>query len=118
MGAAPSVRFNPIGNYLTYNPFDREYYINRLNAEAGASRRALGNSGLGSGARAAAILAGDNNYLNQLGSLARQAEEFNLAQRQQVEGFNRATNQYNSEGALEADIANAENRLKTSNLII
>lgn len=64
----------------------------------------------------AAVLAGDNNYLNQLGSLARQAEEYNLAQRQQVETFNRATNQYNSEGALKADIANAENRLKTANL--
>lgn len=113
---APSVRFNPIGNYLTYTPFDRNYYINRLNAEAGASRRALSNSGMSSGARAAAILAGDNNYLNQLGSLARQAEEYNLAQRQQVENFNRATNQYNSEGALKADIANAENRLKTANL--
>lgn len=118
MGSAPSVRFNPIGNYLAYNPFDREYYINRLNAEAGASRRALANSGMGSGARAAAILAGDNNYLNQLGSLARQSEEYNLAQRQQVEQFNRATNQYNSEGALKADIVNAGNRLKTSNLII
>lgn len=116
LGAAPSVRFNPIGNYLTYNPFDRDYYINRLSAEAGASRRALSNSGMSSGARAAAILAGDNNYLNQLGSLARQAEEYNLAQRQQVENFNRATNQYNSEGALKADIANAENRLKTANL--
>lgn len=116
LGAAPSVRFNPIGNYLTYNPFDRDYYINRLNAEAGASRRALSNSGMSSGARAAAILAGDSNYLNQLGSLARQAEEYNLAQRQQVENFNRATNQYNSEGALKADIANAENRLKTANL--
>lgn len=116
LGADPSVRFNPIGNYLTYNPLDRDYYINRLNAEAGASRRALSNSGMSPGARAAAILAGDNNYLNQLGSLARQAEEYNLAQRQQVENFNRATNQYNSEGALKADIANAENRLKTANL--
>lgn len=116
MGAAPSVRFNPIGNYLTYNPFDRDYYINRLNASAGASRRAIGNSGGSAGQRMAAVLAGDNNYLNQLGSLARQAEEYNLAQRQQVETFNRATNQYNSEGALKADIANAENRLKTANL--
>lgn len=118
VGAAPSVRFNPIGNYLTYKPFDRDYYINKLNAQAGASRRLLSNSGMSPGARAAAILAADNNYLNQLGSLARQAEEYNLAQRQQVENFNRATNQYNSEAALKADIANAGNRLKTSNLIL
>lgn len=116
MSTAPSVRFNPIGNYLTYNPFDRDYYINKMNSEAGASRRAIGNSGGSAGARMAAVLAGDNNYLNSLGTLARQAEEYNLAQRQQVENFNRATNQYNSEGSLKADIANAENRLKTANL--
>lgn len=117
MGAAPSVRFNPIGNYLTYRPFDRDYYINKMNAEAGASRRALLNTSGGNRATAmAGILGADNNYLNQLGMLARQAEEYNLAQRQQVETFNRATNQYNSEGALKADIANAENRLKTANL--
>lgn len=117
MGAAPSVRFNPIGNYLTYKPFDRDYYTNKMSAEAGATRRALlQNAGMNRGAGMAAILATDNNAQNQLGSLARQAEEYNLAQRQQVETFNRATNQYNSEGALKADIANAENRLKTANL--
>ncbi len=106
-GTYQPVRFNPIGNYLTYRPFDRDYYINKMNAEAGASRRALLDTSGGNRATAAAgILAADNNYLNQIGSLARQAEEYNLAQRNQVEEFNRGTNTTNSQGFLQADIAN------------
>lgn len=108
-GAYRPVRYRPIGNYLTYRPFDRDYYINKMNAEAGASRRALMNTSGGNRATAmAGILGADNNYLNQLGMLARQAEEYNLAQRQQVEEFNRATNIQNSQGFLQADMANQE----------
>lgn len=108
-GAYRPVRYRPIGNYLTYRPFDRDYYINKMNAEAGASRRALMNTSGGNRAAAmAGILGADNNYLNQLGVLARQAEEYNLAQRQQVEEFNRATNIQNSQGFLQADMANQE----------
>lgn len=101
------VEFNPIGNYLGYTPFDRNFYINKLNAESGATRRAaLQNAGLNRGAGMAAILAADANAQNSLGQLARQAEEYNLAQRQKVEDFNRATNITNSQGMLQADIAN------------
>lgn len=106
-GSYQPVRFKPIGNYLTYRPFDRDYYINKMNAEAGASRRMIANTSGGNRATAmAGILAADNNYLNQLGTLARQAEEYNLAQRQQVEDFNRTTNTTNSQGFLQADMAN------------
>lgn len=106
-GTYQPVRFKPIGNYLTYRPFDRNYYINKMNAEAGASRRAILNTASGNRATAmAGILAADNNYLNQLGNLARQGEEYNLAQRQQVENFNRGTNTTNSQGFLQADMAN------------
>lgn len=106
-GIYQPVKFNPIGNYLTYRPFDRDYYINKMNAEAGAARRSLLNTSGGNRATAmAGILAADNNYLNQIGSLSRQAEEYNLAQRQQVEDFNRATNTTNSQGFLQADMAN------------
>lgn len=111
------VRFNPIGNYLEYNPFDREFYINQLNAQSGATRRAiLQNAGLNRGAGMAAILAADNNAQNQLGNLARQAEEYNLAQRQRVEEFNRGTNQINSQGFLQADTANQGARARTQEL--
>lgn len=106
-GTYQPVRFKPIGNYLTYRPFDRDYYINKMNAEAGATRRSLLNTSGGNRATAmAGLLAADNNYLNQIGGLARQAEEYNLAQRAQVEEFNRGTNTTNSQGFLKADIAN------------
>lgn len=108
------ISFNPIGNYLIYKPFDRDFYINKLNAESGATRRAvMQNAGLNRGAGMAAILAADANAQNSLGQLARQAEEYNLAQRQQVEDFNRATNITNSEGALKADQANLEAQLQS-----
>lgn len=118
-GTYQPVGFNPIGNYLSYRPFDRDYYTNKMSAEAGATRRALlQNAGMNRGAGMAAILAADNNAQNQLGSLARQAEEYNLAQRQQVEDFNRSTNITNSQGFLQADIANqkAQAELRDFNL--
>ena len=106
-GVYRPVRYKPVGNYLTYRPFDRNYYINKMNAEAGATRRALANTSGGNRATAiAGILSADNNYLNQLGALARQGEEYNLAQMQQREEFNRGTNIQNSEGFLKAAMAN------------
>jgi hypothetical protein len=109
------VQFKPIGNYLTYTPFDRDYYTNKLNAEAGATRRALVDQGGGNRANVAAnILAADYNAQGKMGDLFRQAEEYNFNNRNKVEEFNRATNQYNSEAALKAAMANQEARLKAS----
>lgn len=106
-GIYQPVKFNPIGNYLAYKPFDRDFYINKQNAEAGAARSSLLNTAAGNRATAmAGLLAADNNYINGIGTLARQAEEYNLAQRQQVEDFNRGTNITNSQGMLQADTAN------------
>lgn len=105
-----NVDFTPIGNYLSYQPFDRNYYINRLDASANATRRGLQNTSGGNRANMqAGLLAADYNYGQNLGDLARKAEEYNLAQRQQVEGFNRGTNQFNSEGAMRAAMANRQN---------
>ena len=105
-----NVEFTPIGNYLTYRPLDRNYYINRLNAQAGATRRAIVNQSGGNRATAlAGLLAADYNAQSALGNLARQAEEYNLNQRKEVEAFNRGTNQFNSEMGLKAAIANKEN---------
>lgn len=108
-GTYTPVKYNPIGNYLTYTPFDRDYYINKLNANTAAGRRAVMNTSGGNRAAAmAGILATDYNYGNQLGDLARKAEEYNLAQRQAVETFNRATNMANAEMGLKAAMANQE----------
>ena len=105
-----NVEFTPIGNYLTYRPLDRNYYINKLNAQAGATRRAIVNQSGGNRATAlASLLAADYNAQNSLGDLARQAEEYNFNQRKEVEAFNRGTNQFNSEMALKAALANKEN---------
>lgn len=117
VGQTPMVQAKPIGNYLTYNPFDRNFYQNKLNAQAGATRRAIQNTAGGNRAAAnAGILAADYNYGNNLGNLARQAEEYNLAQRQQVEQFNRGTNQFNSEVSMRADVANQAAIQNTNNM--
>ena len=97
----------PLGDYLTYNPFDRNYYINKLNAESGATRRAIVNQSAGNRATAlAGLLAADYNTQGKLGDLARQAEEYNLGQKERVTTFNRGTNQFNSEMGLKAAMAN------------
>ena len=105
-----NVEFTPIGNYLTYRPLDRNYYINKLNAQAGATRRAIVNQSGGNRATAlAGLLAADYNAQNVLGDLAKQAEEYNFNQRKEIETFNRGTNQFNSEMGLKASIANQAN---------
>ena len=110
IGNYTPVDYTPIGNYLTYKPFDRNFYTNKLNAQSGATRRAIMNTT--SPSRNAALLAADYNAQNALGNLARQAEEYNLAQRQSVEQFNRATNQANAEMGLRSALANQEAELK------
>lgn len=104
------VGYTPIGNYLQYRPFDRNFYLNKLNAQAGAARRAIMNTT--SPSRNAALLAADYNAQGRLGDLARQAEEYNLAQRQAVETFNRGTDMANAEMGLKAAMANQEAALK------
>ena len=104
------VGYTPIGNYLQYRPFDRNFYLNKLNAQAGATRRAIMNTT--SPSRNAALLAADYNAQGRLGDLARQAEEYNLAQKQAVETFNRGTNMTNAEMGLKAAMANQEAALR------
>lgn len=113
VGTYNPIRFRPIGNYLTYRPFDRDFYTNKLNAESSAARRAVLNTSGGNRAQAlAGILAADYNAQGKMGDLFRQAEEYNLAQRQRVEEFNRATNMFNSEGIFKADQANQSAQLQ------
>lgn len=113
------VAFNPIGDYMTYNPFDRDYYINKLNAESGAARRAIINQASGNRGNAmTGILAADYNAQNQLGALARQAEEYNLAQRQKVAEFNRGTNMFNTEGIFKADAANQAAKMQARSTLL
>lgn len=102
------IDYSPIGNYLEYNPFDVDYATNKLNAEASSARRAINNQAATKGAAINSILAADNNALNSLGDMYQKAKEYNNKQREQVETFNRTTDQYNSQGALQADSANQQ----------
>lgn len=109
-GSNREVRTRPIGNYLAYNPFDTELPLIQSAANAAASRRAIANNAGGNRAAAmAGILASDYNTGLSIGELARNAREYNLAQREKVEAFNRGTNQYNSEMGTKVDMFNAEN---------
>ena len=108
------VTYTPVGNYLAYNPFDRNFYSNKLEAQAGATRRAIANQSGGNRANAVAgMLAADYNAQGKLGDLFRQAEEYNQGLRERVENFNRSTDQFNSEQSMKSQIANqATDRLR------
>ena len=103
------VGYKPIGDYLTYSPFDINYTANQIRQQGNTQLKNISN--LSGGNRAAAMaqqaLA---NYDTQvaLGNAYRQAEESNLAQREKVAAFNRGTNQYNAEAALKTDMANQQ----------
>ena len=105
------VSADPIGQYLSYRPLDRMFYINQLNKNSAAGRRAIQNTSGGNRAAAlASILAADYNYGESLGQLARQAEEYNQAQKEKVAGFNRQTDMFNSQQSMQAQSVNAQSR--------
>lgn len=103
-GNYDTISYTPLGNYLTYKPLDRNYYLNQLNAQAAATRNAITNTSNPN--RNASLLAADYNAQIAQGNLARQAEEYNLEQRKQVEEFNRGTNMYNSQMGVTTSRAN------------
>lgn len=107
------IDYKPISNYLTYNPFNIDYHTNSLKSQASASRRAAMNSI--NPAKYSTLVALDNNAQSKLAELERQAEEYNLAQRQTVENFNRGTNQTNAEMGLKAAMANQNALLQAKN---
>lgn len=107
---APQVKFNPLNRYLRYNPIDRNYILNQLRGQSGATRRAIANAGTNPGTTMAGMLAADYNAQNALGDSLIKMQQYNDNQRQMVENFNRGTDQYNSQGFLEADTFNARSR--------
>lgn len=116
-GKVTPISYEPIGNYLTYRPTDLSYQANRMAAQAGATRRNIMNTSGGNRANAiGSLLAADYNNQIAMGEAIRKAEATNFARRAQVEEFNRGTNQYNSEAALKAAIANQQARLDASRL--
>lgn len=100
------ISYTPLTQRMVYKPFDVNYYGNKLGAQAGATRRAIREQTASNPyASTAALLSADANAQSQMGDLYRKAEEYNLAQREKVNTFNRAT-----------DSANAEMGIKTAQL--
>ena len=103
------VRFRPVGNYMRYNPLNTSYMMNRLNAETAGTRRALENMSGGNAAAARNQLTALNrSSQDALGDAFIRASQYNDSLRRQVEEFNRGTNMFNSQGAMQADSANAQ----------
>ena len=108
--ANTTVSFNPLGDYLSYTPFDINYLANKINSQAGATRRSILNSNTNRGMANASLIANDFNTILGLGEAYRQGLEYNQGLKERVATFNRATNQYNSQMGLQADMFNAENK--------
>ena len=115
--AGRQVGYRPVGQYLDYTPFDTEFYVNKLGQVASANRRNILNTSGGNRATAmAGILASDYNYGNQIGDLARQAAEFNMANKERALGFNRQTDMANAELGLKADMYNTDSLARQSEM--
>lgn len=114
---ALNVKGERLDNYLAYNPLDQNYFTNQLGANAASTRAGLRSASGGNRATyMAGLLGADANYTEGLGKLARQATESNLAQRQQVEGFNRGTNQFNAQQSNWEQGINIQNKATTIGL--
>lgn len=102
------ISYTPLTQRMTYKPMDVNYYGNKLGAQAGATRRAIREQTASNPyAATAALLTADANAQNQLGDLYKKAEEYNLAQREKVNTFNRATDSANAEMSLKAQQLNS-----------
>lgn len=102
-----SVQARTLNNYLTYKPLDRNYYLNQLKGQAGATRRAIMNSGSNPGQVMANLLAADYNAQNAVGNTLMQMDRYNQEQKERTASFNRGTDQYNSQALMQADAQNA-----------
>ena len=105
-----------LNDYLTYRPLDRNYYLNQLKGQAGATRNAIMDSGSNAGNIMANLLTADYNAQNAVANSLMQMDQYNNQQRQAVSEFNRGTNQYNAQSAMQANQANAQLALERSKL--
>lgn len=101
--------YEPLGDYLTFKPLDRNYYNNQLLAQSNATRDMMQNQAINSTAAMSGLLNADYNSQLGLAEMARKSEEYNRGQEQAVAQFNRGTNQANAEAAQRASIANMQN---------
>lgn len=97
-----------LGEYLNYSPIDRNYYLNQLKGQSGATRRALMNSGINPGQRMAGLLAADYNAQQGIADTLLKSDMYNEQLKQNIVQFNRGTSQYNSGALMQAAAQNAQ----------
>ena len=103
------VTFTPVENPLTFRPIDRNYVTNEMrNSSLGMARQLVNVSGANPGV-AVAGLAGLNYGTNQnIGQGYVQGDLGNFQMESQVKNFNRAGQQYNSEGMFKESVYNRD----------
>lgn len=105
--AMRNVSSRPLGNRVTFRPFDLDYEQNRLqNASLATTRGLLDTAGGNREIARNAMLVNNANLTGNLGGLYRQAREYNDARRSAVEQFNAGIDQFNAQQGLQADIYN------------
>lgn len=97
-----------LNEYLNYSPIDRNYYLNQLKAQSGATRKALMNSGINPGQRIAGLLAADYNAQQGIADTLIKSDMYNEQLNQNRAQFNRGTSQYNSGALMQAAAHNAQ----------
>lgn len=101
------VEFNKTYNYLPYTPIDIQSVANQIEAQsAGAQRAIINNSGANRASALAGILSNNYNTIGGIGDAIAQVNKENLQNR--IESVKQATttDQFNSQGQLDADKAN------------
>ena len=115
----PAVHFKPIGNYLKYEPLDRLFYSNQLQANVNAGMRNIMNlSGQNRGAALSGIVATNKNLLDSLGNFYRKGDEYDFDKKLKVAEYNKGTDMFNSEGFLKAATVNAQTGQRKASLLI
>lgn len=101
------VKFNPIGNYITYKPFDSNRILNKSLADRAAGRRAvLNNAGQSRGLALAGLTAADSAYTKSVNEMFNAMNQLNQVNKLEAAKYNQQTNQFNSQGLYNAAEAN------------
>lgn len=105
----PYVKAPVLGNYLTYRPLDRNYYLNSANAAAGAARRALLNTaGANRGTAMAGLIASDYNNVGSVGDMLMKQDLANFDREYKIASYNRETDSANAGYSVDAQKANQQ----------
>ena len=89
---------NLISGELSYNPFDTDFAVNKLQSQGAANRQSIINNAGGNRATATAgLLASDKNLYEAVGNEMIKAQEYNNQQRRQIEEFNRQKDTFNAQ---------------------